>query len=428
MNTKERLHFDGSRRAYCCLLLLPHFSFKQHFYSRMILRYVALQQHSAQKKKKKKKRHEYRTKTLGEERGLFVRHARRPFVVHHGGATNESRGGILHLSGMSNEDEVWQVAGRRRHRRPRGSELDTLQHQPELRRTNNRPGSHRHSANVHGKRKNKGKAHHGGYSYKATSTKQPALEQAVDVCREELVRRELAKLERLKALLRETALWQRLVEGLGSTVIQLGLAVPFGNEGAVTAAAAAAAAADSYGEVSPAAASDTDSMSASESRKADSPAGRRSRPTLRELVCYGVGNFTESDSSRYQLALALCLRDLLSVPSSASEVVAAGTSTAAACPAPEGAEGSAARGPAVLVFDPVMGETEIAVLQALGCGLLHNEEGKRSCCRCEEADSGGGVGGGVGEGSATPTLFFMPHCPQRLYSNVLWANWSSRGE
>ncbi|CAM9345153.1 unnamed protein product [Ectocarpus fasciculatus] len=78
----------------------------------------------------------------------------------------------------------------------------------------------------------------------------------------------------------------------------------------------------------------------------------------------------------------------------------------------------------MLVFDPTMGEAEKAILAALGCGLLENEEGKRCCCRCcgerGRSDKAGG------EDAATPTLFFMPHCPQRLYSNVLWANWCSR--
>jgi len=34
----------------------------------------------------------------------------------------------------------------------------------------------------------------------------------------------------------------------------------------------------------------------------------------------------------------------------------------------------------------------------------------------------GGDEGEVGDGAGT-TLFYMPHCPMRLYSNVLWANW-----
>jgi hypothetical protein len=45
-----------------------------------------------------------------------------------------------------------------------------------------------------------------------------------------------------------------------------------------------------------------------------------------------------------------------------------------------------------------------AALGLLGWGVMEeNDEGKRR------------VRG--------PTAFFMPHCPMRLYSNLLWANW-----
>jgi hypothetical protein len=37
----------------------------------------------------------------------------------------------------------------------------------------------------------------------------------------------------------------------------------------------------------------------------------------------------------------------------------------------------------------------------------------------EEEDSGSSGGG-------SKALFFMPHCPRRLYSNLLWANWRPR--
>eukprot|EP00903_Cladosiphon_okamuranus_P019278 g17721.t1 len=329
---------------------------------------------------------------------------------------------------MSNGDEVWQVAGRRRHRRPGGSESDKQQRQQsELRRTNHRHGSSRNnsssrssssssSSDFHGRRrKSKGKAIQGDYSYKTVGTRQPLPGQGADGSREEVARRELAKLLKLKALLKGTALWERLVEGLRSTLSQLGLAASFGDEKIAAVACPAGAA----------------------GREVDSPSARPD--TLRELVCYGIGNFTESDSSRYQLALALCLRDLLSAPSSsASDVASGGAPSAAASDAP--GAGSPAPGPALLAFDPVMGETEAAMLESLGCGLLQNEEGKRSCCRREKEAGGGrggdGGGGGDGEGDegdevgevlTTPTLFFMPHCPQRLYSNVLWANWSARG-
>ncbi|CAM9467424.1 unnamed protein product [Hapterophycus canaliculatus] len=85
----------------------------------------------------------------------------------------------------------------------------------------------------------------------------------------------------------------------------------------------------------------------------------------------------------------------------------------------------------MLVFDPVMGETERAILAALDCRTLENEEGKRCCCGNggateSKGECEGNSGDEGGNEAVTPTLFFMPHCPQRLYSNVLWANWSSR--
>ncbi|CAN0188781.1 unnamed protein product, partial [Phaeothamnion confervicola] len=59
----------------------------------------------------------------------------------------------------------------------------------------------------------------------------------------------------------------------------------------------------------------------------------------------------------------------------------------------------------LVAFDPLTPPLEAATLAALGVGALpENEQGKRAA-------------GGV------TTLFFAPHCPMRLYSNILWANW-----
>lgn len=224
---------------------------------------------------------------------------------------------------------------------------------------------------------------------------------------------------------------------------------------------------------------------------------------LRELVCYGIGNFTNSHNSRYQLALALCLRDLL-FPADASTVYTAaaahgehataatkyesvGCKAADTCaeePAREEVKSGAPkmqsrttttdeassssttenmtgiswdasateettgasishedRGDghdhfSMLVFDPVIGKLEITVLEKLGCGVIkENEQGKR-CCYIPPKEAGQSEDATLGPwdvGEADeqalwrPTLFFMPHCPMRLYSNLLWANWSSQG-
>jgi len=60
--------------------------------------------------------------------------------------------------------------------------------------------------------------------------------------------------------------------------------------------------------------------------------------------------------------------------------------------------------PSIHLFDPMLSSLEKVVARSLGVELIHeNEEGKRQVTR--------------------PTLFFMPHCPQALYNNVLWSNW-----
>lgn len=369
---------------------------------------------------------------------------------------------------------------RRRRRRPGGSEAGRKQHQqqPEIRRNGTARQTHDSAASCSSAGKSKNEASRGGYAYKV-SRDVPPLEQTVE-SKEARVKEELAKLERLKFLLRGTALWQRLVEGLAQVLPQLGLTAPEQDGAPATTAVATSAClgrncVDEIVEGGP---------------ESDL---RRSPRELRELVCYGIGNFSENHSSRYQFALALCLRDLLSqtsndhgpaAPGEAADDISGGirrttsglgqqhrdnetapSSTAqpkasAAAEASvggdcspsrsdqmqgsgsspqsetngvsyqEAAQKSGASRVSMLVFDPVMGETERAILAALDCGTLENEEGKRCCCgHVGAGDSNGDCGGDKGGLEAvTPTLFFMPHCPQRLYSNVLWANWSSRGE
>lgn len=370
---------------------------------------------------------------------------------------------------MCDSEEVWQVAGhRRRRRRPDGGDTGRKQQQqPEIRRSTAR-GPHNSAAfssSAAGKSK-KASSRPGGYSYKAAARDS----SPTDEMKEERVRQELAKLEGLKILLRGTALWERLVEGLKEILPQLGQLASHEQDGTSVTVAAAGATAVCPGwngadDIS-------DAITVSDRG--------RSSSKLRELVCYGIGNFSENHSSRYQFALALCLRDLLSHtgndrgtleaaaaaaaygsgrPASGLEqsqvqqhrdcetalpspAPASALSVAGDCSPPEtnGAQ-EAARGRGVstvsmLVFDPVMGETERAILAALDCGVLENEEGKRCCCGSDGATGTkgsycyGGESGGENRNEVvvTPTLFFMPHCPQRLYSNVLWANWSSRGE
>lgn len=459
---------------------------------------------------------------------------------------------------MGDEEEPWQVAGARGRRRPRGSdggnETSRRGKNRAPRQTSNRPSSHKSTSTSNSATGDRAKrTPHAGYSYKTTSNRKQPREQTD----KERVATELQRLERLKSLLIETALWERLVGGLRSVLPQVGLAVappspphllvdptinlPLLADERVQGAAPSAGLAESetVGEQDGASAMDRGPRSSSIAghlrRSPPAAAARAARglspndiisrqetaedtsaPTvadsaslclpphvtpkdsehhgttrndpphdvegklslttgeprsprrqpLCEVVCYGIGNFSESHNSRYQLALALCVRDLIS--SIENPLASRGTGGtdiakegggergelpqeeqggAAASPPPPPPPPSGAHRddpeafqegggpprstdseiePAMLVFDPVMNDMDTAILASLGCRIPENEQGKRCCY-----GAGRELGQEEGDGKrrrTRPTLFFMPHCPIRLYSNVLWANWSSEGD
>lgn len=93
-----------------------------------------------------------------------------------------------------------------------------------------------------------------------------------------------------------------------------------------------------------------------------------------EIVCYGLGRFSQYRSPRCQLALLLCLKRRYDAR--------------------------------VYAYDPAFCPEEIRALRALGLEIIEtNEEGKR-----------------VVRDEAT-TLVYMPHCSRQLTNNFLYANW-----
>jgi hypothetical protein len=116
-----------------------------------------------------------------------------------------------------------------------------------------------------------------------------------------------------------------------------------------------------------------------------SATGSAPENTVRQIVCYGVGNFSQTSLSHYsaplwQLACALCLRDYLRTCSDGGDI-------------------------RVLYYEPFSTAFEDTILAGLNLQVLTvNERAKRPI-------------------DAVPTLFFMPHCPSQLYDNVLWSNW-----
>ena len=113
----------------------------------------------------------------------------------------------------------------------------------------------------------------------------------------------------------------------------------------------------------------------------------RAQPALSSIVCLGVGRFGSHRAARYQLALALLLRDEL-LPSASAE----------------GCECHAH--PRLHVYDPLFGDIERRYARLAGCAIRpHNEAGSvRVPDRC---------------------LYLLLHCPRALYSNLLAANWGA---
>ena len=102
---------------------------------------------------------------------------------------------------------------------------------------------------------------------------------------------------------------------------------------------------------------------------------------VEQIVCYGIGSLsTSSSASMWQLACVLTIREMLQ------------------------GDGNIP----LLFYDPCTTPFEASVLQSEWKiqVLSRNERGKRPV-------------------NGLTTLFFMPHCPLRLYDNVLWANWNA---
>lgn len=93
---------------------------------------------------------------------------------------------------------------------------------------------------------------------------------------------------------------------------------------------------------------------------------------ISDIVCYGLGSFTTSVISRYQLALLLLFKEHFTAN--------------------------------VYIYDPVFSDHELDILNKLQLIFIEeNEEGARKI--------------------DTFTLIYMPHCPTALVNNLLWRNW-----
>jgi hypothetical protein len=157
------------------------------------------------------------------------------------------------------------------------------------------------------------------------------------------------------------------------------------------------------------------------------------RPVPRAIVCLGLGSFATAAAPRYQMALALLLREELLVSDLAplhtaqaapSHCFAAGGSAdEGGAPSQPESDQDASSGrelPAATesasglesrfcAYDPVFDALERAFLHSRGCALLpRNDEGRITALASHGC-----------------TLFFMPHCGRQLYSNLLESNWGA---
>jgi len=142
--------------------------------------------------------------------------------------------------------------------------------------------------------------------------------------------------------------------------------------------------------------------------------GGREGKVVRTLVCYGLGSIQSTNGHPlWQLACACFLKDHLtnlldSTPSALASSPSSTPITTKSSSSPSTASSSSSISPPCITaeaYDPLFDRLDTHLLTLLGWHVLpHNEHGKRP--------------------ALTPTLFFMPCCHRRLYSNLLRANWS----
>lgn len=110
------------------------------------------------------------------------------------------------------------------------------------------------------------------------------------------------------------------------------------------------------------------------------------------FICYGLGSVYESLSSRYQLALLLLLLDHINQYNLESKK-------------------RKFKIDLVEFFDPVLNSIDKKLLTSIYGFKIADSNTK--CMK--KIDSN--------HAESTLTLFYMPHCPNALYNNLLYANW-----
>lgn len=118
----------------------------------------------------------------------------------------------------------------------------------------------------------------------------------------------------------------------------------------------------------------------------------KSKIIVDEIVCYGIGSFSQKSNFSgplWQMAFGLALRSFLEKEQNKSQT----------------------KKLSMVYYDPLVTCTERQVLQ---------EKYNIRVLKTNER----GIHGANMELDFNTILFYMPHCPKGLYENVLWSNWN----
>lgn len=95
---------------------------------------------------------------------------------------------------------------------------------------------------------------------------------------------------------------------------------------------------------------------------------------INQIICYGIGNFTDSIAAKYQFVLLLLLKIEYDCE--------------------------------ILIYDPIFNELELELIEIFKLELItQNEECKHTITHAK-------------------TLVYMPRCPIQLINNILYSNWT----
>jgi len=130
---------------------------------------------------------------------------------------------------------------------------------------------------------------------------------------------------------------------------------------------------------------------------------------LTEIVSLGIGSFSRSPSALLQLVMTLCLAQEFLQDNENDNNNDNNDN-----------DNNDGKNQTIkyncMVFDPIFNDVEVLVCTSLGLNVSkENKYGKHTAIIDNVNDTN------------KITMYFMPHCPYRLYCNLLWKNWSHLG-